>query len=127
MSRYPIFTLALLLASLFLSAASAQAQNQPKLGFEGIENGRGIYVQQVEYASAAQQMGLEPGAVLLSINGVAVESHAHYLEVLRDAVTNHQGKVEIVAKNSRPYPAQITLSGVIDDNYMVSHADTTSH
>jgi S1-C subfamily serine protease len=83
------------LASLSVASAPVQAQAtyvvpDPyvvpaapyRLGFDGAFTGYGMLVQRVHYGSIAQQIGLEPGDVILAINGRRIFSYHHYLNLL---------------------------------------------
>ena len=60
-------------------------QPQPRLGFNGRMEFGGMRVLSVNFNSPAQQMGLEPGDLILSINGMRFGNLNQYYNVLRVA------------------------------------------
>ncbi len=73
----------------------------PRLGMNGISTGHCVEVYSVNFGSAAQRLGLEPGDRILRINGHAVGSVPELLHVLRDAVGHHGGQVSVLVDNVR--------------------------
>lgn len=57
-------------------------QNGIRLGFNGNFIGYGIQVLGVQPYSTADRMGLEPGDVVIAVNGVRIQSYGHYLALI---------------------------------------------
>ena len=74
---------------------------QPKLGFIGDINCHGMEVLEVSRFSTAAEIGLEPGDVILKVNGRKVTSHENFQFLLYDALANHHGHAELLVK--KPY------------------------
>ena len=79
---------------------------QPKLGFNGHMDYRGMVVDSVVVNSVAFQMGLETGDVVTHVNGKPVTSYHTYLTLLRDAVNYQNGRVSLQIENIRYYTGQ---------------------
>ncbi len=74
----------------------------PKLGFTGqMIYGLGMKVLSVNYGSPAQRAGLEHGDIIMSANGVLVNSHADLSRALSNAVQYTNGSVSLYVKNIR--------------------------
>lgn len=100
-------------AALSLGASSAEAANPqplliapgepngpgfflPKFGFSSFTiNGFGERVTHVRYNSRAARMGLEPGDVILSLNGYALTYHGAWNDALRTAIYNGASRIRL--------------------------------
>lgn len=76
----------------------------PKLGFSGTIVCNGIRVDHVNRWSPAGEMGLEPGDVIMRVNGRNFRSHAEFQQLLRDTLAYRNGHLDLTVKNIRPYP-----------------------
>lgn len=77
---------------------------QPKLGFIGKINCHGMEVLEVSRFSTAAEIGLEPGDIILKVNGQKVTSHDRFQHLLYDALEGHGGHAELLVK--KPYGYQ---------------------
>lgn len=73
-------------------------QNQPyRLGFRGQDIGWGVRVMSLSYSGAAKDIGLEPGDVIVGLNGQPVRSMSDYHAIMAQS----GGYVELVVRDSR--------------------------
>jgi hypothetical protein len=74
----------------------------PKFGFSSFSiNGFGERVTGVRWGGIAQQMGLERGDVILSLNGYPLTYHGSWNDALSEAVYNNGGYVKLKIRDSR--------------------------
>ena len=74
----------------------------PKFGFSGFNiNGFGERVTNVRWGGTAQQMGLESGDVILSLNGYPLTYQGSWNDALREAVYNNGGYVQLKIRDVR--------------------------
>jgi hypothetical protein len=74
----------------------------PKFGFSSFSvNGFGERVTSVRWGGIAQQMGLESGDVILSLNGYPLTYHGSWNDALREAVYNNGGFVKLRVRDVR--------------------------
>lgn len=86
-----------------------------RLGFTGtFLPGRGLRVEQVEWGTKAERLGLERGDVLLEINGQRLRSLGHYFQLLEDAAAWNDGRVSLVVRNVRGNPLYVTMNFRLD-------------
>ncbi len=107
-----------LAALLLVGAATAQAEPRlelrnvgaeaPKLGFDGWYDCPfggpvpiGIWVNKVFSNTTAERIGLEPGDVIMEINGRRMNSNTDYHEALKDAKYRNGGYVRMLVSDVR--------------------------
>lgn len=74
----------------------------PKLGFTGqIVYGLGMRVLSVNFGSPAQRAGLEHGDIIMSANGMQIQSQGDLSRALSNAVQFSNGTVNLYVKNIR--------------------------
>ena len=66
----------------------------------GLEEARGMLVAQVHEASS-QKAGIEPGDVITSVNGVAVEDRNHYQRILRNFTLGQELRLDIAGQTGK--------------------------
>ncbi len=94
-----------------------QSGQRPKMGFMGhMMSGWGMMVDQVIPGTTAARMGLEPGDVVMKINGKPVTCAQRYRELLWEAVSMQDGRVHlkvdnIRARNGLPVPRYAFVTG----------------
>lgn len=77
-------------------------QPTPKLGFNGqMIHGYGMKVINVNWGSAAKRAGLEPGDIIVKINGQWIRSQWDYNQALQNAANYNWGKVSMKVQNVR--------------------------
>lgn len=73
----------------------------PKFGFSSFNiNGYGERITKVRWGGLAQQMGLENGDVILSLNGYPLSYQGSWNDALREAM-NHGGYVQLTVRDVR--------------------------
>ena len=73
----------------------------PKFGFSSFNiNGYGERITKVRWGGLAQQMGLESGDVILSLNGYPLSYHGAWKDALREAM-NQGGYVQLTVRDVR--------------------------
>lgn len=82
---------------------------RPKLGFTGQVNCYGMVVHHVQYGSIACRIGLEPGDIIVRINGQRVTSQARFRQLLHEALIFNQGHLELHVKSARRYGEIVCL------------------
>lgn len=76
--------------------------SKPRLGFTGSAiHGYGIRINSVVYGMPAQQAGLEPGDVIVRMNGRAISCLHDYEHELNQSVWYRGGWVSLVVRNVR--------------------------
>lgn len=81
-----------------LYLAPGGGSGQPRLGFQGhFEWGVGMVVDYVPWGTPAARVGLEPGDVILSVNGRRLRSQSDYFSALRTS----GGRVRLVIEDVR--------------------------
>jgi hypothetical protein len=87
---------------------------QPRLEFNGhFHPGEGMHVDYVIFGGLAHQLGLEPGDMIVSINGQLIMSDDHYFHLLSDAVTFNGGHAQLLVRNVRGLPAYVTVNAFL--------------
>lgn len=81
------------------SSHSTHSTHDVKLGITGVFAHCGVRVQSVECGSIAEQLGLECGDVVLSINGQSIHCREDLRRGLRDAV--HCGRISLRVDDAR--------------------------
>lgn len=77
-------------------------QPTPKLGFNGqMIYGYGMKIVSLNWGSAAQRAGLEPGDVIVKINGRKIKSQWDYNQALQSAANYQYGRVNMKVRNVR--------------------------
>ncbi len=82
-------------------APPAPPQPPIRLGFDGQITCEGMRVLNVQWGSFVKQIGLESGDIITHINGRKVTSLQRYQYLLRFAVENNHGHVDLRIKNVR--------------------------
>jgi hypothetical protein len=73
----------------------------PKFGFSSFNmNGYGERITKVRWGGLAQQMGLENGDIILSLNGYPLSYHGSWNDALGEAM-NHGGYVQLTVRDVR--------------------------
>jgi len=74
----------------------------PKFGFSSFNiNGIGERVTYVRWGGLASQFGLEPGDLVLSMNGHRLNYHGSWNDALLDAMVHHDGLVRLKIRDVR--------------------------
>ena len=79
----------------------------------GLEEARGMLVAQVHEASS-QKAGIEPGDVIISVNGVAVEDRNHYQRILRNFTLGQELRLDIAGQTGKRR-ASVTLQAFTNE------------
>jgi S1-C subfamily serine protease len=83
---------------------------QPRLEFNGhFHPGEGMCVEYVIFGGLAHRLGLEPGDMIVAINGQLIMSDPHYFQLLNDAVMFNGGHAQLLVRNVRGFPAYVTV------------------
>ena len=114
-----------------LLVAPGEPNGLPKFGFSSSNiGGYGERVQFVRYGSRASKIGLEPGDVILSLNGYRLTYPGSWNEALSHAVYHDGGQVRLRVRDVRTGSVvrrDVFIGGFGGDGPVVHYNVTTPH
>jgi S1-C subfamily serine protease len=81
---------------------------QPRLGIYGhFHFGEGMHIDDVVCGGLAEQIGLQPGEMIVAINGQSINCQHHYRQLLREAVLYQGGHVQLLVLCVHGHPRYV--------------------